>query len=410
MADGWRPGMTIRARLTLTYVLLLTGAGAIMLALVYFFMRFVPTYAISSTSTLSVTGTGTGASAPTPAPTADPHSTTSQLARPTSGLLSFKLTSENDILNTLLLVSIAVLIVLALSGAIIGWIVAGRVLRPLKVINRAAQLAATGSLDHRVGLSGPRDEVRDLSDTFDDMLSQLDRSFQASQRFAANASHELRTPIATTQTMLEVALSDPELDLTALREVAERVYDTNRRNMQTVEALLQLAEIGHGSATREVVELDRIVADAVKAVSEDTGQQGVTVDAELAPVSTLGDPVLVRQAVTNLVRNAAVHNVDGGTVHVTTRQAAGGAELVVVNTGPVVPEHIIESLTEPFVRAAGRIATAGTSSGNGLGLAIATSVAEAEHGTLDLQQNDGGGLRVTLWLPGILERESVAQR
>jgi two-component system, OmpR family, sensor histidine kinase VanS len=397
MSIGWRPRMTIRARLTLTYALLLTGAGAIMLAIVYVFMRFVPTYAIARSSTVSVTDTS--GETPTPASTANPGSMTAQLAKPATGLLPFKLTSETDILNTLLLVSIAVLIVLAVSGAVIGWIAAGRVLRPLKLINSAAQRAATGSLDHRVALTGPHDEVRDLSDTFDEMLARLDRSFQASQRFAANASHELRTPLATTQTMLDVALTDPDLDLDALRGVAERVYETNRRNMQTVEALLDLAEVGQCSSSRELVELDRIAAEALAEISADTAQRGITVTAQLEPAATCGAPVLVRQAVTNLVRNALVHNIGGGTLEVTTHERASGVELVVVNSGPVIPADVTESLTEPFVRAAGRTTKAGVPRGNGLGLAITANVAEAEGGTLDIHPNAGGGLRVTLWLP-----------
>jgi len=389
MTISFRPRMTIRARLTLTYVTLLTVAGAIMLALVYVFMRFVPTYAISSVTT---NGTTTGM---LPSPSTTPHGNlTAQLAKPTSGFFSIRLSNETDILNTLLLVSIAVLVILAIAGAVIGWIVAGRILRPLKAINHAAQIAATGSLDHRVGLTGPHDEVRDLSDTFDDMLTQLDRSFQASQRFAANASHELRTPLATTQTMLDVALTDPELDLEELRSVAHRIYETNRRNMQTVDALLDLSEIGRGTPRREPIELDQITAAAIKDMAAETDRRGIVVSAELEPASSVGDPILIRQAVRNVVHNAMIHNIDGGHVLVRTEHSVNGIQLVVVNSGPVVSEDVIDSLTEPFVRAAGRI---GGPRGHGLGLAITASVVAAEHGRLDIQTNDAGGLRVTLW-------------
>jgi two-component system sensor histidine kinase VanS len=391
-----RPRMTIRARLTLTYALLLTIAGATMLAIVYIFMRFVPIYAIASAST----------SDKAPEAVASPSAVvpggqTAHVSAPASGMLSIRLTSETDILNTLLLVSVAVLIVLAIAGAVIGWIVAGRVLRPLKAINHAAQLASTGSLDHRVGLTGPHDEVRDLSDTFDEMLTQLDRSFQASQRFAANASHELRTPLATTKTMLEVALADPELDLTELRRVTVRVYETNRRNMQTVEALLDLSEIGSGTPRRDRIDLDRVAVEALTDLGAEVKRRGIVVTTAFNPSTTTGDSVLLRQAVRNLLQNAVIHNVDGGIVEVSTGVGpdGDGVQLMVVNSGPAVPAEIIDSLTEPFVRGAGRTTSANNPRGHGLGLAITASVAAAELGRLDIEANQGGGLRATFWLP-----------
>ena len=144
---------------------------------------------------------------------------------------------------------------LAALGGTVGWLVAGRIIRPLAAINAAATRAATGALDHRVGLDGPRDEIRDLSQTFDRMLASLERSFATHRRFAVNASHELRTPLATTQTMIDVTLADPDAGAEELRALAARVREVNRSNIETVDALLDLAAADTDGLAREPLDL-----------------------------------------------------------------------------------------------------------------------------------------------------------
>lgn len=383
-----RPRISIRARLTLTYALLLVTMGALMLGAVYVFMRFVPTYAIVSADV----SRGESAASTPAAPSGS--------ARPATGdSVKLTLQSSADILNTLLLVSVIVLLLLAAIGAAIGWVLAGRMLRPLKVINRAAQLAAAGELDHRLSLGGPHDEMRDLAETFDDMLAKLALSFQAHQRFAANASHELRTPLATTKAMLDIALSDPDLDLAELRAVSERVSETNRRNMETVESLLDLAEIGQSQMRHERISLDRAALDAIAEATADVGERAVIASNTLEPVEFPGDPVLVRRALVNLLDNAVKHNVENGTIEVTVRASDGWAEFRVSNTGPLVEASTVDSLREPFVRAVGRVAAARNRSGHGLGLAIVASVADAHDGELELTANEGGGMTAVLRFP-----------
>ena len=233
----WRPRLTFRTRLTLTFTVLVALAGVLMVGIVAVFMRTVPTYAGPKARTVEAR-TSDGVLVTEVAPPTG--SATPQRAT------SITLRSADDILDTTVIVSLLVLLALVVCGAVVSWLVAGRILRPLQAVNHAAKVAGTGALDHRVGLRGPQDELKELSDTFDDMLERLDRSFAASQRFAANASHELRTPLAATQTMLEVALSDPDADSDELREVARRVLETNRRNIETVEALLDLSGIEQG--------------------------------------------------------------------------------------------------------------------------------------------------------------------
>lgn len=388
-----RPRISIRARLTLTYALLLVTMGTLMLGAVYVFMRFVPTYAII--------GTDATDGPAEPLDTAAPVSgvTSPGGADPGAGV-NLTLQSSADILNTLLLVSVIVLLLLAAIGAFVGWLIAGRMLRPLKSINRAAQLAAAGALDHRLNIRGPHDEMHDLAVTFDDMLAKLDLSFQAHQRFAANASHELRTPLATTKAMLDVALSDPNLDLAELRKVSERVSETNRRNIETVESLLDLAEIGQGRIRREPIQLDSVARDVLSEAAAAAAARPVTIASTLTPAEVVGDPVLLRRALANLVDNAVRYNIRGGSVDVTVRMHDCWAEFVVSNTGPRLDDSAVDALREPFVRGSGRVSSSsGEHAGRGLGLAIVESIAQSHDGGLELTPNDGGGLSVVLRLP-----------
>lgn len=431
--SGRRRRLTIRARLTLTYAGLVTGCGAVLIAVVWVFMRFVPYYAVIASGAALASATPTPGSDGARTPN-DPGSAAgaTDSGAATAAHSAFAVTSAADFLHILLVVSVVALCVLAVVGGLVGWVIAGRVIAPLAAINRAATIAATGSLDHRVGLQGPRDEIRDLSDTFDTMLAALQRSFDAHRRFAANASHELRTPLATTQTMIDVTLADPDANATALRELATRIRMVNGANIQTVDALLDLANIdGRGLALATTglarVPLAAIATDAADRMRAEAAERGVTIalhpePAEVGsetdrttsdgataatrttphPIETHGDPVLLRQAAINLVQNAVRHNVRGGTVDISITRGDDIVVLVVSNTGSGVPPAIVDSLREPFVRGAGRVGT-GAGRGHGLGLAIATSIADAHHGSLHIAANERGGLTVRLSLPAAQE-------
>lgn len=304
-------------------------------------------------------------------------------------------------------VAAGVLLVMTVVSAGIGWFVAGRVLRPLGVVSAAARRAAAGDLSQRLTLGGPRDEVRQLADTFDSMLGSLEESFAVHQRFAANASHELRTPVATTQTMIDVALADPELTLGAAQALLRRVREVNQAEAETIDGLLDLAAAQAGTLETQPVELAELVVDVCADLEPLAAEHQVTVqlaagdDAAAAGdgIDTVaksrrrvvqGDVVLLRQAVSNLVRNGIIHNEPGGEVLVT----AGAAEVTVCNTGPRLAAADLQSLCEPFVRGAGRAATRGR--GHGLGLALVQAVATAHQGTLELRANPEGGLTVVL--------------
>lgn len=385
-----RARITFRTRLTLAFTGLVALAGVVIVVFVTVFMRFVPTYLQPGTVDFTAVETATSRVVPAPSPAASGIDSMAQ----STGLT---LRSPTDILNTSFVVSIVVLVILIGAGALIAWLLAGRMLRPLQAVNAAAQRAGRGSLDHRIGLTGPRDEVRDLADTFDDMLGRLDRSFSASQRFAANASHELQTPLATTQTMLEVALADPDASADELRTIAERVLETNRRSVETVTALLELAELEEHAIDAHPTDLVALARSALRDEATAIASRDLQVHDDLPAAALVdGESVLLRQAASNLIRNAVRHNVDGGSVRLTARARATETALVVENTGPTLDASAVASLAEPFVRAAGRIARG---DGHGLGLAIVDSVMRAHGGELRLRARDGGGLIAELVFP-----------
>ena len=372
--ERFRPRrLSIRARLTLTYAGLVTAAGAVLIALVYFYTRYV---------TLSI-----AFDPPQQIPLID--ATTPQAAKVDTNLF--------DLLSSIMRSAVGALALLVVLSGTVGWILAGRMLQPLSSMNAAAKRAASGDLSQRLDLSGPRDEIHDLADTFDNMLASLERSFSVHRRFAANASHELRTPLATTQTMIDVALSDPQASAEDLRRVLTRVLETNRANRETIDALLDLADAQSGKLAHEDMDMEATVRDALGLIAPEVAERHLHVSTHLLPARVPGDPVLLRQSVSNLLRNAARYNVDGGRITVGMARLDDGVRLTIRNEGPVVAADSVESLREPFVRGEGRGRTRG--SGHGLGLAIVTAVATAHGGELRLSANPDGGLTAVLELP-----------
>ena len=362
--------LTIRARLTLTYAGLVTGSGAVLIALVYLYMRQLQV------------------AVPEQAPSTDGVEEEVYL----------RITLMSEFLNTMLVISLGALVLLALLSGAVGWVVAGRMLAPLSTMNEAAKQAASGDLSRRLSLTGPRDEIRDLADTYDHMLDSLETSLGTYRRFAANASHELRTPLATAQTMIDVTLADPDASAQQLRSLAQRLRETNRANVETVDALLDLAEAQSGDVYREEVDLGEVVGAALAQLAPEASAREVALPGPPdGPVAVEGDPVLLRQAVSNLLRNAVRHNVAHGGIELELTSTDDRARLRVSNDGPLVPAERLESLREPFVRGSGRGRT--RDAGHGLGLAIVSAVATAHNGVLELSANPSGGLTVTLDLP-----------
>jgi signal transduction histidine kinase len=283
-----------------------------------------------------------------------------------------------------------------------GWLVADRVLRPVhRITDTAARIASSGSagqgLHERIALAGPRDEITKLADTFDEMLERLDRSFDGQRRLIANASHELRTPLAINRALIEVAMTRPDAP-EQTRQLGESLLATNARHERLIDGLLTLADSENAVTERSAVDLSDVAEHVAAASAAAATDAAVEVSTQLAPAATTGDPVLLERLVQNLVENAIRHNHAGGWVQVATRTAFGRAELAVANTGPAVPPYDIDTIFQPFRRLSGERASADR--GFGLGLSIVAAVARAHGGTVSAVPRDGGGLVVTVSLPG----------
>jgi signal transduction histidine kinase len=305
---------------------------------------------------------------------------------------------QRDIaLNTLLKRSLLALIGLAVVAFAFGYVMAGRVLAPLGRITRTARSVVSTDLKRRIELDGPDDELKELADTFDEMLDRLERSFDAQRRFVANASHELRTPLAINRTLLEVQLSDPGVSVD-LQQLGKTLLATNERSEQLVEGLLLLARSDNEIVDRKPVDLAEAASQALEQTRGEADAKGVALRSSLAPAVVQGNGVLLERIALNLVQNAVRYNVpEDGWVEVTTEVQHGQAVLIVSNTGPLVPAYEIDNLFEPFRRL--RTERTGSDKGVGLGLSIARSVARAHGGHISAQPREGGGLVMRVTLP-----------
>ncbi|MFF8731123.1 sensor histidine kinase [Streptomyces sp. NPDC015171] len=300
-------------------------------------------------------------------------------------------------LDNLLSRSLLALLGLAVIAFAFGYAMAGRVLSPLGRITRTARQVAGSDLSRRIELDGPDDELKELADTFDDMLERLQRAFTAQQRFVGNASHELRTPLAINRTLLEVHLSDPNAPV-ELQQLGKTLLATNERSEQLVEGLLLLARSDNQIVERKPVDLAEVATQAVDQVHAEAEAKGVAVRGERKQAVVQGNGVLLERIALNLVQNAVRYNVpEGGWVEVTTEVQHGQAVLTVSNTGPVVPAYEIDNLFEPFRRL--RTERTGSDKGVGLGLSIVRSVARAHGGHILAEPREGGGLVMRVTLP-----------
>ena len=287
--------------------------------------------------------------------------------------------------------------IMAIISAFLGWLVAGRVLRPLRTITATAQEISEASLDRRLALPGPRDELRQLADTIDGLLARLEGAFDAQRRFVANASHELRTPLTTARALLEMVLSDPRATVATFTDTCQQVLKENEYQEELIDALLTLAQSQRGLDRRERVELGEMVRQVSDALALEAVATGVRVDVSVRPVVLNGDRRLIERLVSNLLENGIRYNDEDGRVEVSVHGEEGTAVLEVANTGPVVPPEEIERLLAPFQRLSrertdhsGRL---------GLGLSIVAAIANAHGAQLEIRPREGGGLIVVVRFP-----------
>lgn len=365
----------IRLRLTFAFGAIAFGSGALIIAALYLFMRFVPTYIMNRTPSV----TELRANPPSEVKPALPRDELSS---------TLQIVDVSSILDTLLWAGIGILLVMTALACWAGWIVSGRMVRPLARIADAARRAGEGRLDHRIALAGPQDEIQDLADTFDRTLDRLERAFSAHERFAANAAHELRTPLTATKTLLDIARSHPEaLDPETL---VEQIGRNNDRSIGMVQALLELTSV-------EAARIDTTACDLAETVRDLAARRippAYEPDLRLEPVRVQAEPVLLSTLIENLLVNAVRHNDARGVISVSTGADAERSWLRVENTGERLGEAELEKLTEPLYRTQRTAAP-----GYGLGLAITRSIAEAHGATLGFAARAEGGLIATVVFP-----------
>ena len=389
--------LTIRARITLSVALLIAIGGGALVTGLNLFMRYGPVWAIPAfpgafgADTADIDLSGLVAPAPDEP---DPLGGLDDLA---ISVPSLEIRDANDVFSTLLWSSLIALLVIVALGALAAWLLAGRLLAPLHRINAAARAATPARLGHRVALQGPRDELTDLSDTLDDMLERLERAYRAQQLFAANAAHELRTPLATQKAMLDVLLDGPEPTAADYRLTATRLREVNARSIELGEALLNLtrAQLGAqdgapgrgGSGGSEATAVTQLLADSIEEHRDAASARGLTFETQHTPHAIWGDRSFLCRLLDNLLGNATRYASPDSEIAVSWQVIDGHSVLRIDNAADPIPLETRERLHEPFVRGTQRVRS---DSGSGLGLAIAEAVAHAHGGSLRVLAADAG--------------------
>ena len=395
--------MTVRVRLTLLYIGLFTACGAALVAITYGLLAAnlpvsVPAAAggkapLTADRTVLPVGFAENCAKASSDPDAEPGLLDKCKRAYQEGLATGAATQREATLDQLLWLSLGTLAAVTLLAAGAGWLTAGRVLRPVHRITEAARNASEEQLGARLAMTGPRDELRELADTFDDMLDRLQAAFESQRRFIANAGHELRTPLTVMRTAVDVVLAKPEPTRAELLGMGRDVRAAVGHAQALIDALLTMARTERGQAGRETVDLATVTEDAIDAAAPEPGT--ARLHTSLAAAQTSGDPVLLERLAANLIDNAVRYNISGGAVWITTTTAGTRATLTVENTGPAIDPAAVDQLFQPFRRLNERTGDGGF----GLGLAIVASIASAHGGHTTAEARPGGGLTVTVSLP-----------
>jgi signal transduction histidine kinase len=383
--------VSARSRLTLLYTLLFAVGGAALVSITYLLVAHTLDSATPRTTPPSIrpalerclraaSGHG-GISADVMRKCADVYA---------SGVHAGAAAQRSTTLTPLLIYSLLTLVCVILLAAVAGWIVAGRILRPVRRITAAAREASEQNLSHRIALQGPHDELRELADTFDTMLERLDRAFTSQRQFIANASHELRTPLTLMRTAIDVVLAKPEPRRDELVSMAADVRQAVDHSQRLIEVLLILARNEQARVLTEPLDLAAVAEDALEGRAAK-----VTVMTTLEEAPVIGDGVLLERLVANLLDNAERYNVVDGTVTISTTTDDGASVVRVANTGPVVPPEQVDRLFTPFARLDNRT----RHDGFGLGLTLVASIAAVHGGTVEANAMPTGGLDISVRLP-----------
>jgi signal transduction histidine kinase len=391
----------VRTRLTLIYAALFFAAGSALLGLTYGLVASslptqpaqIPQTSQEQAKLVQQCNLERAKSPRVPKPQLP---ACAQLKAFSTGVSSGSQTQRQRALTELLVFSLVGLGVMTVASGGLGWIMSGRVLRPVRVITETARRASERHLGERLALTGARDELKELADTFDDMLERLDAAFATQRRFVANASHELRTPLTVMRTAIDVTLAKPSPTPAQLTDMAVRVRRSINQAESMVEALLTLAVSDQGKLSTEFTDLATWAEDAIDAAAPEIERLDLRVDTKLDPAETTGDPQLLERMIWNLVDNAVRHNEPGGWIRLRTGARDSAVYLEIANSGPFIPDDDVPSLFEPFRRLEART---GVRDGVGLGLSIARSVVTAHHATVTAHSQPAGGLAISVVIP-----------
>jgi signal transduction histidine kinase len=384
---GRLPRRTARLRLTALYGALFLASGTGLLAITNILARSWPWPPFSK---LAIPDPRNAAPASANGQVRKPSAYTRQLTAELAHLHAAQL-------NQLLAESAIALGIMAVASAALGWLVTGRVLRPLRQMTAAARAISEENLGERLAVPGPGDELKDLGDTIDGLLERLEAAFGAQRQFVASASHELRTPLTLERAMIEVALADPGASAATLRSVCQDVLEAGQQQERLIDALLTLARSQRGLDHRDRLDLAAITREVLAAREPEAAARGLAVNASIRPAPVLGDTRLLQRLTINLIDNAIRHNTPGGQIHIQVTASEGRPRLTVTNTGPVIPPGQVTRLLQPFQRLAAT-RPAGDE-GLGLGLSIVAAIAKAHHATLTITPGSRGGLTVSITFP-----------
>lgn len=383
------PRRTVRLRLTLLYSLLFLAAGTGLLTITYLLVRSAPFNGSVDNPLLP--------SPPTPGGKSLAKPTGLGLALQQTQLKAQALATHATDMRALLTRSGIGLAIMAVLAIALGWLVAGRILRPLRTMTTTTQRITEHNLHERLALPGPGDEIKDLADTIDGLLNRLEAAFDAQRRFVANASHELRTPLTLNRALLDLTLTNPDATVDDLRTMGQELIASGEQQEQLIEALLTLATSARGLEHHEPFDLSEITADVLLGPHPEIAQLGLEVQTTITPAPATGDPRLAQRLVANLIDNALRHNATGGHITITTRTESRHAILTIANSGPIIPPDDIDRLFQPFQRLhKGR---KNHPDGHGLGLSIVQSIAAAHSAALSASTRPGGGLHVEVRFP-----------
>lgn len=392
-------GMRVRLRLTLLYGVLFLLSGTVLLGITYLLVRHNrPSIAIATNGPTPSGGQDIsiflGEDVPDDAPLTEAQRSVSDAVQALAG------EQQAQIMHQLLVQSGIALGIMSVLSVALGWLVAGRVLRPLQTMTTSIQNISARNVHERLAVAGPRDELKNLADTVDGLLGRLEAALDSHKRFVANAAHELRTPLTLEHALLEEAVIDPGATVESYRAQFQQLMAVSEQQARLLESLLVLATSERGLDRQESVDLSGLTRDVLRGAEPRARRQDLVVAANVRPARVTGDPALLQRLVANLVDNAMSHNVPNGWLDVATGTDGARSFVSVINSGRHVPPEMVDQLLNPFQRL-DRTADDGH---HGLGLSIVKSIVAAHSAELEVHARPGGGLAIRVFFPH--ERES----